>query len=144
VCVQEPCVYLLSAASVLIRNSRNQEKMEHLLYRCGHYSQPLWERTEEILAKYLGFQLIILKVLHSSILLHVRDKHTRMMLIMIAHETKRDIIYSGRKPICVPVGFTCSLSKAVLKFLWPTFLKFWGDYVKLCNFNIFKTFFEIY
>jgi hypothetical protein len=68
--------------------------MEHLLYGCGHYSQPLWERIGEILAKHLnwlsedfilGFQPIILIVLHSSILLHVRDKHARMILIVLDH-----------------------------------------------------------
>jgi hypothetical protein len=82
------------------------ENMEHLLYECDHYSRLLWERIGKILTRYLiwlsedyiprvelGFRQIIFNVPHPSILLHVKDKHTRIMLIMMVQETKRDIIY---------------------------------------------------
>jgi hypothetical protein len=84
----------------------NQETMEHLLNECSHYAEPLWDKLSRVLTKFLnaiseeyiprielGFQHIIFNMPHPSILLHVKDKNSRMMLIMIIQETKRDIIY---------------------------------------------------
>ncbi len=41
----------------------------------------------------LGFQLILLNLPHSSILLHVKDKHTRTMLIMVTQDMNQDIVF---------------------------------------------------
>jgi hypothetical protein len=80
--------------------------MERLLYECGHYSQPLWERVGIVLTRYLnwtsddhiprvelGFRQISFNLPHSSILLYVKDEHARTMLIMVTQEMNQDIIF---------------------------------------------------
>ncbi len=52
-----------------------------------------WLSEDYIPRVELRFQQIIFNVPHQSKLLHVKDKHTRMMLIMMVQETKRDMIF---------------------------------------------------
>ena len=98
----------------------NPETMEHLLNECSHYSEPLWDRLGELLTKFLnsisedyiprvelGFRQVIFNMPHPSILLHVKDKNTRMLLIMLIQEIKRDIIYT------VPAEIRCRSLKLV-------------------------------
>jgi hypothetical protein len=82
------------------------ETMEHVLCECNHYAQLLWIRLGEVITKYLNSisgdyvpkveysQLnIIYNVPHPSILLHIRDKLTRYVFLLLTQEIKRDIIF---------------------------------------------------
>jgi hypothetical protein len=82
------------------------EMMEHALCECQHYAQLLWIRLGEVTTKYLNSvsreyvpkveytQLnIIYNVPHLSILIHVRDKLTRNVFLLLTQEIKRDIIF---------------------------------------------------
>jgi hypothetical protein len=84
----------------------NVETMEHLLHECGHYSSLIWEKLGNSLTRCLnelsddlvprielGFKHIIFNVPHPSIHLHINDKQSRVALIMLIQEIKRDIIY---------------------------------------------------
>jgi hypothetical protein len=48
-----------------------------------------WLTEDYIPRAGLGFWQIIFNVPHVSILLHIKDKHTRTMLYMMAQETKQ-------------------------------------------------------
>jgi hypothetical protein len=80
--------------------------MEHALCECLHYAQLLWIRLGEVITEYLNSvsrdyvpkveynQLnIIYNVPHPSILIHVKDKLSRNMLLLLTQEKKRDIIF---------------------------------------------------
>jgi hypothetical protein len=82
------------------------ETMEHVLCECLHYSQLIWIRLGEIITRYLNSispqqvprveysQLnLIYNVLHPSLLIHIRDKLSRNVLLILTQEMKRDIIF---------------------------------------------------
>jgi hypothetical protein len=82
------------------------ETMEHALCECLHYAQLLWIRLGEIITKCINListqyvprveytQLnIIYNVPHPSLHIHIRDKLSRNMLLMLTREIKRDIIF---------------------------------------------------
>jgi hypothetical protein len=81
------------------------ETMEHLLYRCDHYSAKVWalliRSTTLAISQHTGDYIsnlvltpleIIFNKPHPSIFLHVKDATTRKVLILLLQETKRDII----------------------------------------------------
>ena len=82
------------------------ETMEHLFYGCEHYSIPLWKEVSalltctittiaghEIAQIHLTPREIIFNAPHPAILLHVRDQHARLILLLLIQEIKRSIYY---------------------------------------------------
>ncbi len=82
------------------------ETMEHVLCECNHYAQLLWIRLGDVITKYLNSisreyvpkveysQLnIIYNVPHPSILIHIHDKLTRNVFLLLTQEIKRDIVF---------------------------------------------------
>ncbi len=82
------------------------ETMEHLLWECENYSEPLWGKFADALTQLLsdisqdevprivlGQTNIIFNIPHPSLLLHIRDKESRNALLLLVQEIKRDIIY---------------------------------------------------
>ncbi len=79
------------------------ETMEHLLCKCEHFSEPLWNRFSEVIKHYLNANTIdltpslklgqhnsIFNVPQPSLLLHVHDKITKSVFIFFTQEIKRD------------------------------------------------------
>jgi hypothetical protein len=82
------------------------ETMEHTLCECLHYAQLLWIKLGDVITKYLNSisteyvpkveysQLnIIYNVPHPSLIIHIPDKLSRNVLLILTQEIKRDIIY---------------------------------------------------
>jgi ribosomal protein S15P/S13E len=82
------------------------ETMEHLLCECENYSEPLWNKLADSLTQLfrvisqddvprvdLGQTNIIYNIPHPSIIRHVRDKESRIVLLLLVQEIKRDIVY---------------------------------------------------
>ncbi len=82
------------------------ETMEHLLCECENYSEPPWNKLADTLTQLfrvisqddaprvdLGQTNIIFNIPHPSILRHVRDKESRIALLLLVQDIKRDIIY---------------------------------------------------
>jgi hypothetical protein len=80
--------------------------MEHLLYLCPNYSEPLWaeasttltttiaHHTQEYTARIdLTPKEIIYKKPHPAILLTISDKHVRNTILIFIQEVKWDIIF---------------------------------------------------
>jgi hypothetical protein len=79
--------------------------MEHLLCECENYSEPLWSKLAESFTQLfndisheavprvdLGQANVIYNIPHPSLLLHVHDQATRIALLLLIQEVKRDII----------------------------------------------------
>ena len=92
------------------------ETMEHLLYECDHYSAPLWAEVGATLTATFRHKTgvfasridltpkeIIYNVPHRSIQLYITDKTSRLALIALVHEIKRDILYR-RMNITTPLA----------------------------------------
>ena len=83
------------------------ETMEHLIYGCAHYSALVWREFSTLLTEAVKqYSLypdiprmnftpleIIFNHPHPSILLHVSSKRTRLNILHLVQEIKRDIIY---------------------------------------------------
>jgi hypothetical protein len=78
------------------------ETMEHLLCKCKHFSELLWERLTQLFNQIsmdhvprveLGQSNVIYNIQHPSFLIHIHDKTTRNTLLLLIQEMKRDIIY---------------------------------------------------
>ncbi len=82
------------------------ETMERLLCECEYYSKPLWSKLAEGLTMLLndissdrvprvelGQTNIIFNILHPSLLLHIHDKTSRNVILLLIQEVKRDIIF---------------------------------------------------
>jgi hypothetical protein len=80
--------------------------MEHLLFECKNYSEPLWSKLVESLTRLfndistdgvprvdLGQTNVIYNIPHPSLLLHIHDKASRNALLLLIQEIKRDIVY---------------------------------------------------
>ena len=82
------------------------ETMEHLLHQCEHHSALVWEelglRITEAIRVHSNVHIprieftplhIIFNKPHPSIHMHIPDKRTRKTIILLIHETKRDIYF---------------------------------------------------
>jgi len=82
------------------------ETMEHLILNCDHYSALLWEELStsfklaiqtmvghDIACINLTPREIIFNAPHPSIILHIPDKTSRLVLIMLVQEIRRNIIF---------------------------------------------------
>jgi hypothetical protein len=80
--------------------------MEHLLYLCPNYLEPLWSEASTTLTttfshhtqEYTALIDLIPKEIiynkpHPAILLKVSDKHVRNIILIFIQEVKRDIIF---------------------------------------------------
>jgi hypothetical protein len=82
------------------------ETMEHLLYDCPHYSQPLWAELSAVLTATVGIihgspvaridltpREIIFNAPPASVILHLQEDCERRTLLHVIQEVKRDILY---------------------------------------------------
>jgi hypothetical protein len=82
--------------------------MEHLLCECELNSEPLWSKIAEGLTLLfndissdrvprveLGQTNIIFNIPHLSLLLHIHNKTSRHVILLLIQEVKRDIIFRG-------------------------------------------------
>jgi hypothetical protein len=80
--------------------------MEHLLHGCENYSAPLWAELSTAITITLQTTIghaiaeiqltpreIVFNAPHPSIMLHVPDKTSRLIFIMLIQEVRRNIIY---------------------------------------------------
>jgi hypothetical protein len=80
--------------------------MEHLLYLCPNYSEPLWAEASTTLTAAIAHHTqeytawvdltpkeIIYNKPHPSILLKKSDKYVRNIILIFIQEVKRDIIF---------------------------------------------------
>ena len=92
------------------------ETMEHLIYGCENYSAILWREYSTLLTDTLthlaGHRVaridhtpkeIIFNLPHPSIHLYVQDQPSRVTLLYLIQETKRDIIHK-RMTLTTPRG----------------------------------------
>jgi hypothetical protein len=82
------------------------ETMEHLLYTCPHYAEPLWQELSESLTSlfehifgspvarvHITPKEIIYNKPHPSVILYLHDEAARTIILQLMQEIKRDVLY---------------------------------------------------
>jgi len=82
------------------------ETMEHLIYSCPHYAEPLWHELSESLTTlfehtsgspvarvHITPKEIICNKPHPSVVLYLHDEAARCTILQLMQEIKRDILY---------------------------------------------------
>ena len=82
------------------------ETMEHLIYLCPHYAEPLWQELSDSLTTlfehisgspvarvHITPKEIIYNKPHPSVILYLHDETARCTILQLMQEMKRDVLY---------------------------------------------------